>query len=83
MGSSISDDQAHLILNLIEPSGTVWIMTDGDEAGNRCATELFNRIAPHRLIRWAKLPEGMQPDDCSTEQLSERLCHIEKSDPFE
>ena len=82
MGSSISDKQAQLMLNLIQPSGILWIMADGDTAGRQCANDLLLRFSPNRFTRWVKLSEGMQPDDCSPNQLFEHFSLIQKSDPF-
>lgn len=69
MGADCSEQQAELIVSLVKPDGRVWIMPDGDKAGERHATTLLNLISPHRFIRWLKLPEGKQPTDLSKEQL--------------
>lgn len=69
MGSECSDEQAELILSLVPPDGQVWIMPDGDKAGERFAQSLLVRLSPYRLIRWAKLDEGQQPTDLSKEDL--------------
>jgi len=82
MGSAISDEQSQLLLNHVHPSGTLWILTDGDDAGHKCANELLLRFSPCRFTRWVRLSEGTQPDHYSPDQLSEHFCLIEKSDPF-
>jgi DNA primase len=69
MGADCSEKQAELIVSLVKPGGTVWIMPDGDKAGERHAQLLLTLISPHRLIRWLKLPEGKQPTDMSREEL--------------
>jgi DNA primase len=69
MGSDCSEKQAELIVSLVRPGGTVWIMPDSDAAGERCALALLRQISPHRLIRWLKLADGKQPTDLSREQL--------------
>ena len=69
MGADCSDRQAELIVSLVKPGGRVWIMPDGDDAGERHAATLLRLIAPHRFIRWLKLPAGKQPTDWSKEKL--------------
>ncbi len=69
MGSSCSDQQAQLILDRVAPAGRIWLMPDGDDAGARCAGELFLRFAPYRFTRWVKLDTGKQPTNCSPEEL--------------
>jgi DNA primase len=73
MGEECSDEQARLIISLTRPGGVVWIMPDGDEGGEKLAHSLFERIAPLRFIRWAKLARGEQPTDLSVEALKECL----------
>jgi len=63
MGSDVSDRQAELIVSLVKPSGRIWIVPDGDAAGERYAGELLAKISPHRFVRWKKLAEGRQPTD--------------------
>jgi DNA primase len=64
-----SEEQAKLIVTLVKPSGHVWLMPDGDKAGNRYVETMLRLISPHRFVRWMKLPEGKQPTDLSREQL--------------
>jgi len=73
MGSSCSDAQARLVISRIAPEGRVWIMSDGDDAGRRLATELLTKIAPFRWTRWLRLDNGQQPTDLIPEHLRERL----------
>jgi DNA primase len=69
MGADCSERQAELIVSLVKPSGTVWIMSDGNQAGERCALTLLRQISPYRAMRWLKLTEGKQPTDLSREEL--------------
>jgi DNA primase len=69
MGADCSEKQAELIVSLVKPSGVVWIMADGDKAGERHAENLLMLVSQHRLMRWLKLAEGKQPTDLSMEQL--------------
>ena len=69
MGSSCSVEQAALIVQLVAPSGRVWVMPDVGEGGDLCAESVVSKIVQHRLVRWVALEEG-QPTDRSPEQLS-------------
>ncbi|MEM9754017.1 MAG: toprim domain-containing protein [Planctomycetota bacterium] len=69
MGSSISDEQAEIVLSGTKPTARIVFMPDGDDAGTRCATELFDKLGKHRWCRWLKLPDGTQPTDYTSEQL--------------
>lgn len=69
MGADCSERQAELIVSLAKPSGTVWMMTDGDKAGERHAHTLLTLVSPCRAVRWVKLQDGKQPTDLSREQL--------------
>jgi DNA primase len=69
MGADCSERQAELIVSLVLASGTVWIMPDGDKAGERHAQTLLALISPHRAVRWLKLADGKQPTSLSREQL--------------
>lgn len=62
MGNSCSDEQGQIMTSGLVPSGRLWILTDGDEAGERCAESIFGQVAPYRCVRWLKLPTG-QPTD--------------------
>jgi DNA primase len=73
MGTDCSDEQARLIVSLTRPEGMVRVMPDGDEAGEKLAYSLFEKIAPLRFIRWAKLERGERPTDLSVEELKECL----------
>jgi DNA primase len=73
MGWPCSEKQAGLIVSYVKPGGRVWILSDGDEAGERCAVNVFQLVAPHRAVRWAKLDRGRQPTDCSPEELAALL----------
>lgn len=73
MGSSCNVRQAELLRNLLQPVGCLWLMPDGDEAGRRCAAEIMLQVAPHRAVRWVQLDPEKQPDDCSSETLSNQL----------
>jgi DNA primase len=73
MGSDCSEKQAELIVALVKPAGRVWIVPDGDKAGERYAQTLLSLISPHRFVRSVKLDDGTQPTDLSPEQLKTRF----------
>jgi DNA primase len=69
MGSDCSDEQAKLILERVEFDGRIWLMTDGDQAGERCARTLFDKLARYRFIKWIELKQDEQPTDSKAEDL--------------
>jgi DNA primase len=69
MGWSCSESQSRLVTSLTKPNGRVWLLSDGDDAGNRCAESVLPLVAQHRLVRWIKLDEGKQPTDYQAAQL--------------
>ena len=69
MGSACSEEQAAIIVSLVAPAGRVWVFTDGDKAGIRCAEMILAQVAPHRLVRWVKLDADKQPTDFSPAEL--------------
>lgn len=69
MGSECSEEQADLIISLVKPRGHVWLIPDGDRAGERFAQALLAKLSPHRFVRWVKLAPGRQPTDMSPEEM--------------
>jgi DNA primase len=63
MGWAMSERQAEIIIDLIAPEGRAWVISDGDESGNKCAASVFEHVAPKRSLRWLKLDHGKQPTD--------------------
>jgi DNA primase len=73
MGSTCSAEQAAILLNGVSPSGRILMIPDGDDAGSRCAGNVFQAVGHSRLVRWPRLPDGKQPTDCSPEALAKLL----------
>jgi DNA primase len=73
MGSDCSEEQAKLILAKVEIDGRIWFMSDGDEAGVRCAHSMFEQLSPYRFAKWVKLKNGQQPTDCTSEDFQAML----------
>ena len=69
MGADFSERQAELVVSLVKPTGRVWILPDGDDAGRRFAQSVLLQVSPHRFVRWVKITEGSQATDLSEEQL--------------
>jgi len=70
MGSSCSDEQGKLIVDLVKPDGKVWLMPDGNEAGRLCALSTLERISPHRFVRWIRISADRQPTDCPADEIA-------------
>jgi DNA primase len=73
MGADCSEKQAEFIVSLLKPGGTVWIMPDGNAAGERCALAVLRLVSPHRAVRWVKLTDERQPTGLSKEELKMRF----------
>jgi DNA primase len=69
MGADCSEKQAELMVALVKPTGRVWVLSDGDDAGRRFAQSVLLQVSPHRFTRWVKIAEGSQPTDLTEEQL--------------
>jgi DNA primase len=69
MGADCSEKQAELIVSLVKPTGRVWVLPDGDDAGRRFAQSVLLQVSPLRFTRWVKIAEGSQPTDLTEEQL--------------
>jgi DNA primase len=69
MGSDCSDEQATIVCDLLPDDSRVWVFSDGDPPGDRCAASVLTKIAPCRLTGWIQLRENRQPTDCDAETL--------------
>jgi DNA primase len=69
MGASCSEEQGRIIVSLTLPNGRVWIFTDGDAAGERCAHDIFAHVARDRFVRRIPIKEDTQPTDWSLSEL--------------
>lgn len=65
MGWSMNEEQAQIVCEIVPASGRLWMITDGDDAGKRCAISVMEHISPVRSLRWLKLDKGKQPTDYS------------------
>ncbi len=69
MGASCSEEQGRLVASLVRVDGRVWIISDGDEAGERWSEEIFRHVAKRRSVRLIALPDGRQPTDLAPNEL--------------
>jgi DNA primase len=69
MGASCSAEQGEAIVSLVSPGGCVWIFTDGDAAGERCAADILFHVADCRFVRWSRLVDFKQPTGFSASEL--------------
>jgi len=67
MDSDCLDEQAKLLVEAVQPSGRIWILT----ADQQFAAALLPRLAQGRFSRWAKLEESQQPADLSGSELED------------
>lgn len=73
MGADCSAVQANLLVSKVDFDGRVWVIADGDNAGDHFAQSAAAQIAPYRFVRCVRLKDGEQPTDCSAEDLSAML----------
>ena len=69
MGSDCSQEQAELIVNTVKPSGRLWLLPNGDKAGELLAQSFLPQVSAARFVRWLQLEEGQKPTDLAKEEL--------------
>jgi DNA primase len=69
MGADCSETQAKIIVDLVKPNGKVWVIPDGNEAGERCAKSVLEQVSPYRFCRWVRLTDDQQPTDFPPDEL--------------
>jgi DNA primase len=69
-GSSLSDQQAELLADIGRP---VYLMFDGDEAGQSGMVDATRKLASRAFVRAIRLSDGQQPDDLSAAELQQLL----------
>lgn len=73
MGAACSEEQARNIVSLVQESGRIFILTDGDEAGARHGESILSQVASYRLTRMIRLKAGQQPTALSPKELRDLL----------
>lgn len=76
MGSSCSEHQASIIRELLAAEGCVYVMPDGDAAGEKCALSVFEMVGSYRAVRWIRLEDGQDPDSLTFEQTRRLLDEV-------
>jgi DNA primase len=66
MGAALYESQQRTLLQHFKH---VILMLDGDPAGRRATARLIHRLQPHASLDVTNLPDGVQPDQLSTEAL--------------
>ena len=66
MGAALYHSQQRALL---EHFRHMILMLDGDRAGRLATASLLNRLRPHAFVEAIHLPDGVQPDQLSTEAL--------------
>jgi DNA primase len=67
MGASMSDEQEKL---LVEHSGMVILLLDGDDVGRAGAIEIAQRLMHKVFVKVISLPAGKQPDQLSSDEIN-------------
>ena len=74
MGTSMSDEQEKLIVEVVGGNGRVVLMFDSDEAGVKATTEVVERLIDKVYLKIIRLgQEGLQPDSLSEEEIKKAL----------
>lgn len=73
MGSSLSEEQEKLIVDVVGSQGKVVLMFDRDKAGQECKDDVLTRLVPQVFVKVVNLPEGKQPDNLNNEEIKELL----------
>lgn len=73
MGWSCSEEQAAIIRAVTSVTAHISLLTDGDEAGDRCAQCAFAALGQHRWVRWIRLADSRQPTDCRRDELEQHF----------
>lgn len=73
MGSVCSRRQGELVGLYTHPAALITIITDGDDAGRRCALSILENLSTLRACRWITLEEGCDPTDYTESELCEML----------
>ncbi|MCP4545623.1 MAG: toprim domain-containing protein [bacterium] len=69
LGTHLSSEQRQLLL----PTTRLIVMIDGDPAGKKAASRICQGMATHPNLSVASIPDGLDPDDLTDEQLRAAL----------
>jgi len=72
MGSSLSDAQESLIIQITNPQSRIVLMLDEDETGREARMKIIPRLARHCFVHDFRFDhEGQEPDSLTVEQCAE------------
>lgn len=70
MGSALSEQQQWI---LVHTFGRIRLLLDGDAAGRRASALIAMQLAPHAPVDVIQLPDAIQPDQLTANQIGEIL----------
>lgn len=73
LGSSLSETQENLLCHNFS---RVLLMFDGDEAGRGATDDCLHRLGRRLWVKAISLPDGVQPDQLSTEEIQTMLSSL-------
>lgn len=73
MGATCSEAQARLLLRLTRRHSRIFVMPDGDEAGEKCALSVVSQVCGDRMVRWVRLSHKQEPDAMGEESIQKKL----------
>ncbi len=69
MGTSLSEDQEAQLVDAVGTQGRITLLLDGDHSGRACTAELLARLSRRIFVKAVMLPDGVQPEHLSAEQI--------------
>ncbi len=73
MGASCSEMQARLLCRLTRTHGRIFVLPDGDEAGEKYALSVITQVCAERMVRWVRLSHKQAPDTMDEESIQKKL----------
>ena len=61
MSPECSEEQAHLLVQLLSPRGRLWILPRGGKEGEWLANFVLLRVSAHRFTRWLRVEADKAP----------------------
>ena len=69
MGTTLSAAQEALLIDAVSTQGRITLMLDGDQSGRSCTAELLTRLSSQVFVKAVMLPDGVQPEHLSADQI--------------
>jgi DNA primase len=77
MGSALYEPQRQALLKRFR---SVTLLLDGDSTGRKASTVIAHRLQPHCFVQEIRLPDGLQPDQMTAEDIREALQRFANDD---